>query len=381
MKVGIIGAGYAGVSAALEAAKSGAEVHLFSEESVLPYYRPRIIAAAFGQIRSEEVYMHPAGWYKDNNIELNLNSKVEAIEQEGKSFSVISNGIKFLFDSIVVCTGAKPIIPGFAANHLNDSRITPLWTLDNAMEISSKIENVKTIAVIGGGLIGLETALRAAEKGLRVTVIEKAHRLLERNFSLKGSETIKRLLHIKEINVITEATVKSILPKPDYLEIITGNETFKAELCILSVGCVSNDQFKISPDIEKEYGFFVDGFLESSVPAFFAAGDCANLKNTSRQFSVLRALSQGKTAGINAANLNKKTKFEPGHISLDLKYKDFEIHSIGHVHHENLKNKTTSILEEENTSYRAILNDGEIVYGIEMVGSAREFNHYRKLLK
>ena len=49
LEIAIVGAGHAGVEAAFALAAQGARVTLFSDEPCLPYFRPRLIAVAFGQ--------------------------------------------------------------------------------------------------------------------------------------------------------------------------------------------------------------------------------------------------------------------------------------------------------------------------------------------
>ena len=70
MHIGIIGAGHAGMMAARRASELGACVTLYSDENVLPYFRPRVEAFAFGLTREEKLYMRPHPWYSDNGIEL-----------------------------------------------------------------------------------------------------------------------------------------------------------------------------------------------------------------------------------------------------------------------------------------------------------------------
>ena len=57
MKIAVIGAGHAGVEAAASARQAGAEVVLFSNESVLPYFRPRLPGVAFGQLEPGAIAM------------------------------------------------------------------------------------------------------------------------------------------------------------------------------------------------------------------------------------------------------------------------------------------------------------------------------------
>src|ERR1035437_1577796 len=73
MRIGVIGAGHAGIEAAQAASEAGADqVVLFSDERELPYYRPRLVMVAFGQDQVQKILIHPAEWYTERRIEVRL---------------------------------------------------------------------------------------------------------------------------------------------------------------------------------------------------------------------------------------------------------------------------------------------------------------------
>ena len=171
MKIGIVGAGHAGIAAAQEAVKSGAEVTLFSEEGFLPYYRPRITSVAFLQSGENDIFMHPKGWYLDNKITLVLGTKIVKVNTTEISLTS-EHGEYYRFDKIIIATGAKPIVPPFAEALVLQGKVSPLWTIQDALTIRGKISSIKNIVVVGGGAIGIESALRALDAGLNVSIIE-----------------------------------------------------------------------------------------------------------------------------------------------------------------------------------------------------------------
>jgi NADPH-dependent 2,4-dienoyl-CoA reductase/sulfur reductase-like enzyme len=112
MRIAVVGAGHAGVEAARVAAEAGAEVHLFSAESGLPYFRPRLPAVAFGLEEPQAIQMRPAEWYAKKGICLHLHTAVEAFD--GQALELTTGGQTSRFDGIVLATGALPIVPPFA---------------------------------------------------------------------------------------------------------------------------------------------------------------------------------------------------------------------------------------------------------------------------
>lgn len=378
MKIAIIGAGHAGTTAALEATKSGAEVWLFSDEKVIPYYRPKITSVAFRQSEPEEISIHPVEWYNENKIKLFLNCRIERVDSKNCILST-SDGQTLHFDRIIITTGAGPIIPNLANQAIQNGYASSLWNLKDALFIRSKTQSIKDLAIIGGGVIGIESALRASDIGIKVTIIEKADRLMKRNLSAKASKILEQTLTGKGISILTSSTVKSIDQKNNKTFIKTENETLFFDHIILSIGCLVNTDFLKDSGIFLKNGVCVNSNLESNTKNIFSAGDSANLDTMASSFSVLRAINQSKIAVHNACNPDNPIKIQNPPATVDIKYNDFELHSIGYTCDICLKDEI--VLEEKGNIYRSILKDKGEITSIQMIGSSKDLNLYRKQLR
>lgn len=373
MKIGIVGAGHAGVSAAQEAIKYNAEITIFSEEKFLPYYRPRITSIAFLHAGENDIFMHPKEWYHDNKIKLVTGTKIVQINTSEKSLTSES-GESYKFDKIIITTGAKPIIPPFAK-----ALASPLWTMKDALIIRKKIPSIKNIAIVGGGVIGIESALRALDAGLNVSVIEKSPRLMIRNLSPKASSVLNNILTEKGINLLINTTIEKIQDKKNGIEIKTSSEKIFAELVLLSVGATPNTRITGLPEPNLERGIEVDYQTKSCVSNLFAAGDAALFKNIQFPYSALKASAQGKVAGYNAVRNNNFAEYKPSAIAVEVKFKDFELHSIGYS--EENSDKKEEVIESGVKTFRSIIKSGVDIVGIQMIGSGKDFITYKKQFK
>jgi NADPH-dependent 2,4-dienoyl-CoA reductase/sulfur reductase-like enzyme len=90
MRIGIIGAGHASVEAARQLSDSDAETVLYSDESILPYFRPRVVLLAFDRVSLDEIQMRPERWYDDRGIDLRLKCPVTRIDPERKTVTARS---------------------------------------------------------------------------------------------------------------------------------------------------------------------------------------------------------------------------------------------------------------------------------------------------
>ena len=380
MRIGIIGAGHAGVSAAQEAIKHGAEVTLFSEEKFLPYYRPRITSVAFLQSGENDIFMHQqVEWYSDNRIKLVLGTKIVLINTDEKSLTS-ELGESYVFDKIVIATGAKPIVPPFTKALIQKGKVSPLWTMQDALTIRGKTASIKNIAIIGGGVIGIESALRALDAGLNVSIIQKSPRLMASNLSPKASSTLNNILNEKGINLIMNTAIGEIQEKNTGVEIEASSKRIYADLVLLSIGGIPDTRIAGLPEPNLGRGIEVDFQTRTSSPNLFAAGDAALFKNIQTPCSALKAKEQGKSAGHNATTQdNSFIEYKPSAIAVEVKFKDFELHSIGDT--EGDSNKKEEIIESAVKTYRSIIKNNDCIFGIQMVGSGKDFITYRKQLK
>ena len=152
MRIGIIGAGHAGVEAARQARDRGADVVLFSGESVLPYFRPRVVALAFGQVEPDAISIRPHEWYEQNGIDLRLDCPVTELDARNKT--VVARGQPETFDGLVIATGASPVLLPIV-RELPDDAIA-LWDVKRSLAIREKLGTAKHLAVLGGGISGVE---------------------------------------------------------------------------------------------------------------------------------------------------------------------------------------------------------------------------------
>ncbi len=383
MRVGIIGAGPAGVTAAQIIAKENVEVTLFSAEKVLPYYRPRLPEFAFSDKPLDSIFMNKQEWYADNGIELRLDSKVKAFDN---NFEVtLADNSREKFDALVIATGGGPVLPGFYKESAAKN-IFPLWNYSDAVKIKEKIKSSKKIVIVGGGVIGIESALRAKNNSLKVTIVEKAEHLMSRNFGIKASELIETQLHGRNIDLLLNHSVAAIEENSNnMLSVRIENDTsVTCDFVVLSIGAGFDTSMAVAAGLKTDRQIVVDKRLQTSSPGIFAAGDIAQLYRIT-PCSAKEALQQGKAVGSNVlAYLNGEelSDYNVQPIPMRLNYKDFEIYSIGETpeNKENNKDKfKEKILDSDDIKiYRGLIYEGSALAGVQMVGSNKDIRKYQE---
>ena len=373
MKIAVIGAGHAGVEAARCAAESGIEVVLFSSESVWPYFRPRLVAVAFGQAEPDAIRMHPAAWYADRKIEVVLDQPITAGNlADGR---LITKAGERIFDGLVLATGSLPIMPSLGRSA--PGRVLPLWSMRHAEQIRRLIGPGHRVAVVGGGILGIETALRAVEAGMRATIVERLDRLMPMHFGSRASSVLLRRIAQKGIEVrlgrlVTQATEDKEAGRVDLA--LDDGDALPVELCVVAIGARPDLALARQCGLETERGARVNPHLQTSAPRVFAAGDLVMFQGVTR-CSVREAVAQGRSAALNlVAHLNGQpmAAYHPTPMPLTFKARDFELYSAG-----ELARQGCSELCLEGTTddvYRAlVVSEGRSV-GVQLVGTGEGFD-------
>ncbi len=379
MNIAVVGAGHAGVEAAATAAKTGAAVTIFSRETILPYFRPRLVAVAFGQAEPGSILMHPAEWYGRNNIDLRLETEVTAVHAGVRTLCTRARGVESTtpaYDGIVIAAGAAAIVPAFPGS--GGEALLPLWQCADAVEIRRRIRPGARLALIGGGLIGVEAAVRAAQAGLRVTIIEKAPRLMAANLGDMAARLLESLLEKKGVRVLAGVCVSKVdSGEGTHALTLENGDRIEFDLGIVSVGARANLDFMKDAGIVTARGITADPRLKTSVSGIYACGDIAQLGDAIR-CSAPRASAQGRIAGGNvcaAVAGDAQQDYVAGPEPVFLKCGDIEVHAFGAVADLRAPDCSESPVEPitENSCRIRVTRNGKPA-GVQMIGTKADFD-------
>ncbi len=245
-KVLIVGGGVAGCEAARVLTLRGHEPVLYEKNDRLG---GNLIPGGAPDFKEDDIAL--ADWYaytlKELNVEVNLNTEITK-EQILNSKA----------DTVIIATGSTPKIFSLG----DDDKV-----FTAADVLMGKKDCGNSTVVVGGGLVGCETALDLAKKGKKVTIVEALHKILALNGPLcsANSEMLEKLIPFNNIEVKANSKVKAY--KDGALEIETENGTEKIECdsVILSVG------YKEEDSLYKE--------LEFEIPEIHLLGDARKVSN------------------------------------------------------------------------------------------------------
>ena len=305
----IIGPGQAGSSLAIKLRALGYQgtVTLIGEEPYAPYQRPPLSKTyLLGEMALERLYLRPEEVYRDQNIELRLGTQVTAIDPVAQ---VISLGAETLsYDQLALTTGSTPrLLPEAIGGRLKN--VFAVRGLADVDAMRPAFERGGHVLIIGGGYIGLEAAAVAAKRGLKVTLVEMADRILQRVACAETSDYF-RALHQSHGVTLLEGVGLSSLTGTDHVTaaILSNGTTLDIDFALVGVGIQPNTQLADAAGLTLNNGIETNALGQTSQSKIWAAGDCASFPYQGERIrleSVPNAIDQAEVVAANMLGAQK----------------------------------------------------------------------------
>ncbi|MBF9057654.1 FAD-dependent oxidoreductase [Rhodobacterales bacterium HKCCSP123] len=303
-RIVVIGAGQAGASCVAKLRNEGftGAITLIGEEHAPPYQRPPLSKGyLLGEMALERLYLRSEGYYPENGIDLVLDTRVTAIDRAEKQ--VAAGGTAYPYDALVLATGSVPRrLPATIGGDLNGVHL--VRTLRDVDAMEPGMQPGRRALIVGGGYIGLEAAAVARKRGMEVTLIEMADRILQRVACAETSDFF-RALHKSHSVDIREGVGLTCLVGVDGRvtgAIFSDATEHPFDMVIVGIGITPATALAEAAGLAVENGIAVDARGRTSDPAIWAAGDCTSFPYRGgriRLESVPNAIDQAETVARN----------------------------------------------------------------------------------
>ena len=361
----IVGTGPAGIFTGETIRKRDAEhsITIVSQDSALAHSPVMLTYWMTGNRPQEILFFRDASWAEKKRLDVRLGWRAVGLNTESRKL-ILADGGEISYDKLLIATGSFPIclpIPGVEAKG-----VTCLRYVSDAETILGADPDLREVAIIGGGFIGLKLACHLRERNLGVTVLEKEPKLAPRMLDQKASLLIVNELRKHGIRVETDVEVTEILKEKGW---VTGlrlkdGRMFPSQRVIQAVGVRPNTEFLADSGIDLQGGVLVNERMETNVLGIYAAGDVAMTIDSITSERVNNATwpaaaRQGTVAGWNMAGGNRTYihNFPLNALTLF----SLRVMVAGHPYYE--KGPGMDVLtEEQGKSYRKIvIRDGRLI--------------------
>ncbi|HEY8667693.1 MAG TPA: FAD-dependent oxidoreductase [Tepidisphaeraceae bacterium] len=317
LRIVIIGGVAGGMSAATRARRLNEHAsiivlerggHISFANCGLPYYLA-------GRIASEEQLLiaTPANVRRRFNIDARVGHEVTQIDRAGKSLEVLDHAggrsYRLGYDKLIVATGASPIIPPI--DHVHAPNVFFLRSMEDTRQVQRWLVERKptSVAIIGAGFIGLEMAEAMRQRGLAVTVIEKAPQVLP-PLDAEMASPVAEELRANHIEVITGNGLKALHATGECVSAVETEDGQRIEtgMVLLSIGVRPNVTLAAEAGIKlgDSGAVAVDEYQRTSDADIYAVGDASEVLHGVTNAAARIPLAgpanrQGRLAGEHAA--------------------------------------------------------------------------------
>ena len=274
----VIGGGQAAAALIAKLVAEGVTtgITLICGEPVPPYQRPPLSKAyLLGEMTRERLFFRPAEWYADNGVDVRLSTRAVGVDAGARQVT-LSDGAVLDYDDLVLTTGAWPrALPAGIGGALDN--VFAVRDLSDADAMAPAFRDGARCLIVGGGYIGLEAAAVAAKRGVQVTLVEAAERILQRVACPETSDYFRDLhrshgVDIREGTGLVRLTGDGAVTGAE----LADGTTRDIDFAIVGVGIAPATELAGAAGLAIDNGIACDAHGRTSDPHIWAAGDCAS---------------------------------------------------------------------------------------------------------
>jgi len=382
----IIGNSAAGIAAveAIRLRDKESKIIVISDEDYSAYCRCLISYYLAGEVKEEKILYRPESFYKENNIELLLNKKVERIDPK-KNRIICEDKTSLTYDALLIATGASPKFPETPG--IKKKGVFGFRTIKDTKDISGLLPVTKSACVLGGGLIGLKAAYALKKRNIEVKVIIRSKQVLSQMLDFAAASLLARRLEENGIELILGEDVTEVIGNGDIKAVkLTSGKAIGVSLVIVGKGVEPNIDLVKDTEIKFNEGIIANNLLQTNIPNIYTAGDvCESFDLTMDKHSINAlwpvAVEQGKISGVNMAGDSINYAGSLGINSID--FFGLPVISLGifKVKEEDSSFEELKISDPKNNLYKKIILKNNILVGAILVGDIKNSGVFLRLIR
>lgn len=368
MKIIIIGAGPAGVTAAetVRMFDRQAEITMLTDEPYLPYSPPAMADHFIHQ--TDNHLWRSADWPLQTGVNFLKGTRVPQIEPDDHRIRLVS-GESMTYDRLLIATGARLYAP------IPGSDLPGVYNFKSLSAAETMIDKVRcgqarSALIVGAGFIGMEIALLLRELGVEVTQVEMLDQVMANMLDAETASIALELMQAHGVQVRLNTKAQAFIESSDASGLATGvrlesGEVLQADLLIAATGIKPNLDLLDGSGVTVKRGICVDDQLKTNFPDVYAAGDCIESPDRVTGEITLHAIfpnavEQGQVAGMNLTGY--PVKYEGAERMNSLKHLGLPIVAAGEKQGDKI------LRERLGSNLRTIYLQDNRISGFQLVG-------------
>jgi NADPH-dependent 2,4-dienoyl-CoA reductase/sulfur reductase-like enzyme/ferredoxin len=379
-RVVVIGNGVAGmgVAEALRRQSPSLQIDVVGNEPFAFYNRMGIGRLVYDSAGLEGLLLVPPDWPEKHRIGVHRGMVAARIDRDARQV-VLANGQAMPYDKLVLATGARSTPPdGSFMQHVNAFM---LRTAEDAQAIRHYVGKARArrAVVVGGGVLGVEAADALHHLGLKVTLLQRADRLMNAQLDTEGGAMLRGYLESIGSQVATGMSVEGYEGTDTLLQAarLAHGPRVKGDVFVAALGIQANTFLAQQAGLALgDNGVRVDTRMRTADPHIYAVGDVAELKGTPRG---LWPIGSAHAATAAAAILGDDIPYATPRIVLQLKCEGIDLRSQGDIVPRE-GDEDFHAREGDPAWWRLVVRHGQLAGGL-YVGPPGTAKAFTKLLQ
>lgn len=268
----IVGAGPVGVRAAVELRQALPQtpIVLYGDEPWQPYNRVRLSSLLAGDADWADF---TEGLALPDRVEARFGCRVVAIDPAAHCVTDADGRVQ-PYAALVLATGSRAHVPEIPGTDL--AGVFSFRGLGDAEALQARLARCRRVAVIGGGLLGLETARALHRYRTEVVVIEHHPRLMANQLDQAAAQRMHERVEASGITVVLDDGPMAILGEGRVAGVrLRSGREIECDTVVLAAGIRPEISLARDAGLVFQRGIVVDDTLQTSAPDVYAVGECA----------------------------------------------------------------------------------------------------------
>lgn len=339
------------------------EITMFGAEPYTIYNRILLSDVLAGTKNAEAVFLYSPDWFSEHSIRLVADAKVERLDRERRVVR-LPDGREERYDKAIVATGSLPMVPPI--DNVNTPGVFVFRTIADCQLIAAYARRCRRVAVIGGGLLGLEAARGLIEHGLEVSVVEVMPYPMAQQLDPESGAMLSQRMEQLGLRFLFEKATQAVVGGGSVRGLLfKDGGGIDTDMVVISCGIRPNVRLAVEAGLAVERGIVCDDWLRTSDPDIYAVGEC--VEHRKRIYGLVGPLfDQARVLADHITGADPASAYMGSKISTKLKVMGVDLVSVGDAR-EGPGAVVTRYVEPERGVYKKlVVREGKIAGAIVM---------------
>ena len=357
------------------------EIHVFSQEKY-PFYNRVYLPDYVNQHKTwEDLQKFKAGELEKLDIHLYVKNGIASIDKSNKTVTDEKGRIHH-YDILIMATGSRAFVPADVPMYLPG--VFTMRNRKNADELVEYLGGQGHVLIVGGGLLGLELAASLREISIRVSVVQLASRLMERQLDPTASSLLRDKIEKMGIDLYLNNQVNQLEPFAGENRLtvhLKSGVSVDCNAVVYAIGTRPNIELAKSAGITCGLGVKVNDYLQTSDPSIFAMGEIA--EHRQKLNGITAAAEQQADVAARYITGDLLSIYQGSVLMNILKFADLDLCSVGmpEVPANSTGYEEILLMDTAETYYKKCIVYQDRLVGAILMGDKAEFAEFKSLIE